>query len=294
MSENLFNLPLSKYPQLIKMEDDNAIYTQIYDIYVIHNERKKSYAMESWKNLDPVKLRGEAEEQQRLVRALGKKLSIPDKHAPFRKLKDAINSFQNSLPLIEQLRNPAIVERHWNRIIEETGKMETVGEINLKSINLQKVLELKLDQYTEIVNNVCVEAVAEENNEKQVADIDKQWKETNFECFSAPKKGDPNERVPRLSSPDDIRQKLEDSIMTLQSVGASKYARSVKGKVAQWEKDLIMISDVIDCWMLAQREWIYLESIFSGDDIKQQLPEQAKKFMRFDANWVTLMNGVDK
>jgi hypothetical protein len=29
-----------------------------------------------------------------------------------------------------------------------------------------------------------------------------------------------------------------------------------------------MISDVIDCWMLAQREWIYLESIFSGDDIK--------------------------
>jgi dynein heavy chain len=55
-----------------------------------------------------------------------------------------------------------------------------------------------------------------------------------------------------------------------------------------------MISDVIDCWMLAQREWIYLESIFSGDDIKQQLPEQAKKFMRFDANWVTLMNGVDK
>jgi dynein heavy chain len=250
--------------------------------------------MESWKNLDPIKLRGEAEEQQRLVRALGKKLSIPDKHAPFRKLKDAINSFQNSLPLIEQLRNPAIVERHWNRIIEETGKMETVGEINLKSINLQKVLELKLDQYTEIVNNVCVEAVAEENNEKQVADIDKQWKETNFECFTAPKKGDPNERVPRLSSPDDIRQKLEDSIMTLQSVGASKYARSVKGKVAQWEKDLIMISDVIDCWMLAQREWIYLESIFSGDDIKQQLPEQAKKFMRFDANWVTLMNGVDK
>jgi hypothetical protein len=38
------------------------------------------------------------------------------------------------------LRNPAIVERHWNRIIEETGKMETVGEINLKSINLQMVL----------------------------------------------------------------------------------------------------------------------------------------------------------
>jgi dynein heavy chain, axonemal len=172
--------------------------------------------------------------------------------------------------------------------------MDTVGEINLKSINLSKVFELKLDQHTEVVNNVCVEAVAELNNEEQVRLIDEQWKVTNFSCFSAPKKGDPNEKVPRLASPDEIRQQLEDSIMTLQSVGASKYARSVKAKVAQWEKDLIMISDVIDCWMLAQREWIYLESIFSGDDIKQQLPEQAKKFMRFDGNWVTLMQGVDK
>jgi dynein heavy chain len=172
--------------------------------------------------------------------------------------------------------------------------METVGEINLKSINLSKVFELKLDQHTEVVNNVCVEAVAELNNEEQVRLIDEQWKTTNFTCFSAPKKGDPNEKVPRLASPDEIRQQLEDSIMTLQSVGASKYARSVKAKVAQWEKDLIMISDVIDCWMLAQREWIYLESIFSGDDIKQQLPEQAKKFMRFDGNWVALMQGVDK
>jgi hypothetical protein len=73
MSENLFNLPLSKYPQLIKMEDDNAIYSQIYDIYVIHNEKKKGYAMESWNRIDPNALREEAESQQRLVRALGKK-----------------------------------------------------------------------------------------------------------------------------------------------------------------------------------------------------------------------------
>jgi dynein heavy chain len=66
--------------------------------------------------------------------------------------------------------------------------------------------------------------------------------------------------------------------MTLQSVGASKYARSVKQKVAQWEKDLNTISDVIDLWVLTQQKWMYLESIFAGEDIKQQLPDQAKKF----------------
>jgi dynein heavy chain len=56
--------------------------------------------------------------------------------------------------------------------------------------------------------------------------------------------------------------------MTLQSVGASKYARSVKQRVAQWEKDLNTISDVIDLWVLTQQKWMYLESIFAGEDIK--------------------------
>ena len=110
--------------------------------------------------------------------------------------------------------------------------METVGEINLKSINLAKVFELKLDSHTDVVNSVCVEAVAELANEESVRLIDEKWKVTNFELYYAPKKGDPNEKVPRIGSPDEIRLQLEDCIMTLQSVGASKYARSVKAKVA--------------------------------------------------------------
>jgi dynein heavy chain len=166
MSENLFNLPLSKYPQLIEMEDNNKIYSDIYDIYEHHNEKNKSYAMESWNRIEPQALRDEADLQQRMVRALGKKLHMADKYAPYRKLKEAVSSFQNSLPLIEQLKQPAVQERHWNRIIEETGKFDTVGEINLKSINLTKVLELKLDQHAEIVNSICVEASAELNNEE--------------------------------------------------------------------------------------------------------------------------------
>jgi dynein heavy chain len=103
--------------------------------------------MVSWAKLDVGNLKTEADEQELLVRKLQRNLQQAEKYGPFRKLKETIHGFKNSLPLIEELRNPAVQERHWNRIIQETGKEEQVGEINLKTITLQKVFELELHQY---------------------------------------------------------------------------------------------------------------------------------------------------
>ncbi len=36
LAEKLFNLPISKYPELIKMEQDNMIYDEIYAIFKSH------------------------------------------------------------------------------------------------------------------------------------------------------------------------------------------------------------------------------------------------------------------
>ena len=38
-------------------------------------------------------------------------------------------------------------------------------------------------------------------------------------------------------------------------------------------------------WMHVQRKWIYLEGIFIGGDIRQQLPEEAKMFDGVDKNF---------
>lgn len=50
----------------------------------------------------------------------------------------------------------------------------------------------------------------------------------------------------------------------------------------RWERNLALISEIIDEWLVVQRKWLYLEGIFIGGDIRSQLPEEAKKFDDID------------
>jgi hypothetical protein len=64
------------------------------------------------------------------------------------------------------LNNKAVVERHWIKIMEETGKEIGEGEFNLKSITLAKVFELELQKYSEKVQEITNEAKEEAKNEE--------------------------------------------------------------------------------------------------------------------------------
>lgn len=52
-----------------------------------------------------------------------------------------------------------------------------------------------------------------------------------------------------------------------------------------WDRRLALISEVIEAWFATQRKWLYLEGIFVGGDIRQQLPEEAKKFDDIDKSF---------
>jgi dynein heavy chain len=159
----------------------------------------------------------------RLANTLEKAESMP----PYNKLKDTIFGFKESLPLIEMLRHPAILERHWKRIMEETGK--DLGDINLRSMTLSKVFQLELENYEDKVTEICIEAKEEAKNEENLQKIEGAWKITNFSVGIYVKNG--IERGHYIGSVEEISQTLEDNILILQSLASSKYVRAIKSRV---------------------------------------------------------------
>lgn len=73
LSEQLFDLPISKFDELIKMESQNQTYSMIYKIYEAFREQRNEYAALPWNKLDLFILQDAASKLQKEVKLLGQK-----------------------------------------------------------------------------------------------------------------------------------------------------------------------------------------------------------------------------
>ena len=60
-------------------------------------------------------------------------------------------------------------------------------------------------------------------------------------------------------------------------------------RVDAWEHTLTSLQDIIDNWLKVQAAWLYLEPIFSSDDITRQLPTESSMFTVVNGVWIESM-----
>ncbi|KAF7249781.1 Dynein heavy chain 1, axonemal [Varanus komodoensis] len=53
-------------------------------------------------------------------------------------------------------------------------------------------------------------------------------------------------------------------------------------------------SDVLEEWLTCQRSWLYLEPIFSSEDINRQLPVESKRYQTMERTWRKIMKNANE
>ena len=192
-----------------------------------------------------------------------------------------LDRFRETVPLIQDLRNPALRTRHWASLQEKVGQ-----EFDPKSpsFTLNKVVKLGLNSHAEFIGELSLNANKELAIEIALNELEKRWSDVELDV------GAYKEKYYKLKSTDDISQYLEEDSVSLSTMKASKFYNSFQHRIDEWEKCLSIISEVVESILSVQRKWIYLESIFmSGGDIAKQLPQEHSLFVMVNTEFFKVM-----
>lgn len=72
----------------------------------------------------------------------------------------------------------------------------------------------------------------------------------------------------------------------------SPFAKVFLEEITEWEEKLVRTQDNVEMWLKVQAVWMYLEPVFSSEDIMKQMPVEGNKFREVDKDWRFLMNTV--
>lgn len=92
-----------------------------------------------------------------------------------------------------------------------------------------------------------------------------------------------------LGNNDELITKIDDNIMIVNNILASKYVGSIKHRVDLQSKMLRYVQDLMDEWYLHQKNWIYLEPIFKSPFAMKNLPKETAMFGQIDVKWKVIM-----
>merc|ERR1719482_617394 len=203
---------------------------------------------------------------------------------------EKVETFKNTLPVVVALRNKALKPRHWEQITEILG---VELDLDDETFTLGRLLEMGVSAYMEQIQGIAGTATAELALEEMIQKVAKMWESgDDADLTLLPYKEFKDVFI--LGGVDNIIVQLEDSLVSIGTIAGSRYVGPIRDEVEQWQKDLMLFQETLDEWLGVQRQWMYLESIFSAGDIKKQLPTEAHQFQEVDTAWKQIMRETNE
>ncbi|KAG9342632.1 hypothetical protein JZ751_016069 [Albula glossodonta] len=280
--QKMFKVEVTKYDALEELSAEVKLKQLLWDALEEWESLKAGWMEIKFEELDPEDLNTQVMRFVKCVTQLEKGLP-PNTVVPW--LKEQVEDMREKLPVITDLRNPALKARHWD-MLERVVNASLVDQ----PLTLAALQELNIFSFGEEILEVSGQASGEASLETILKKVEDSWKTTEFVVLTHRDSKD----VFILGGTDEIQVLLDDSTINVATVASSRYVGPIKSRVADWQRQLALFNQTLDEWLTCQRNWLYLESIFSAPDIQRQLPTEAKMFLQVDKSWKEIMRRVQR
>jgi dynein heavy chain len=249
----------------------------------------KSWMSDSLMSLDPNDVRNNVDTA---LRAMAKNLKAPviaDNAgclAIATRIKQEIEDFKPLLPLIISLRNPGVRERHWNMLSSSLG-FELRPDQDLTFTLSKAVNELRLVEHLDVITKIGEMAGKEYQIEVSLDTMLSAWKEIYFEVVPYRETG-----TFIIRKTDVVMALLDEHRVLTQAMNFSAFKGPFEARIAQFDKQLGLMSEILEEWGNAQRQWMYLQPIFDSPDINKQLPNESAKFKNVNKTYRMILLGA--
>lgn len=278
MREKVFNFPPTDYAILETFIEQINPYYKLWNMVADFYNSKNDWLHGDFRDLDGAKIEEDITEWWKSSYKLAKQLEeeSPSVAACATLLREHTSEFRNHLPVIQSLVSKALKRRHWLDISDLLGKnIDPEDELTLMAL-----LELDAAGHIEQIQEVTVAAEKEYHLEKNLNAMMKEWETIEFEVKAYKDSG-----TYVVAGIDDIITLLDDQIVKTQTMRGSPFIRPIEKQAKEWEFKLKYAQSLLDAWIACQRTWMYLEPIFSSEDIMRQLPTEARRFTGVDSLW---------
>ncbi|KAI0762764.1 dynein heavy chain protein 1 [Fomes fomentarius] len=266
-------------PVFEELRDLKAVWTALSGVWNQIGELREMV----WATVQPRKLR------QQLDGLLSSTKEMPTRmrqYAAFEYVQDVLRGLLKSNTLIGELKSEALKDRHWKQLFKV---LRVPSQISLPLMTLGHVYDMDLRRNENLIKEVIIQAQGEMALEEYIRQVKETWTNYTLDLVNYQNK------CRLIRGWDDLFNKCSENLNSLTAMKLSPYYKVFEEEAGSWEEKLTRIHNIFDIWIDVQRQWVYLEGIFSGSaDIKHLLPVESARFQNINTEFLAVMKKVYK
>ncbi|KAA8652525.1 dynein heavy chain [Aspergillus tanneri] len=270
----------SSLPSIIEeVQDFMSVWAALSTIWKSLNDLRDML----WTSVQPRKLRQSIDGLIKMTKEMPSRMR---QYAAFEHIQNVLRQLLKVNPLLSDMKSEAVRERHWQKIYKalKPGK-----RFSLVSLNLGDVWDLQLGASETVIRDIIAQAQGEMALEEFLKSVRETWQNYSLDLVNYQNK------CRLIRGFDDLFAKCSENLNSLQAMRHSPYYKEFEEDASSWEDKLNRVHVLFDVWIDVQRQWVYLEGVFTGNaDIKHLLPLESSRFQNINSEFFAVMKKVYK